>query len=112
MPRLKPILFAVAFGLLCSAQFSDASNDVPVEIAVGNVSPMLSNVCANKPNPKECAIDVVTALKFAKQVGRTEAYCEVYNQKAIKTEKYDRYCQEFEQNVDVKDLYDWIGTPE
>lgn len=109
MKHIKSAFFAILFGLVCSVQFADAN---PI-IHVGEVSPMLSQVCSDKPDTKACVLDVVTALKFAKQVGRTEAYCEVYMSQAkiVHTDKNDQYCQDFQTNKDVLDLYNWIGAP-
>lgn len=107
MKHLLNILGAIVFGLVVSVDYVGAApKEEPAH--VGNLSPVLAQVCTGNTNmtPEACIRSVVGLMKFSRSIGRSELSCSVI--KANDFAKQDR-CKEFEQDVDVRDFYMWMG---
>ena len=107
MKHLLNILGAIVFGLVVSVDYVGAQPAPKQPVEVGNLSPLLSQVCVGNTNmkPEACIKSVVQLMKFSRSIGRSEVSCAIIT--AGDFVKQDR-CTEFENDVDVKDFYMWM----
>ena len=79
MKHILNTLAAIVFGLLVSVEYVGAAPTQEPAAPVGNLSPMLSNICVGNPNlqAEECIKGVVQMMKFARDVGRSEFSCSI-----------------------------------
>ena len=79
MRHILNTLAAIVFGLLVSVEYVGATPTQEPPAPVGNLSPMLSNICVGNGNlqAEECIKGVVQMMKFARDVGRSEFSCSI-----------------------------------
>ena len=68
MKHILNTLTAIVFGLLVSVEYVGAEPTQEPPAHVGNLSPMLSNICVGNANlqAEECIKGVVQLMKFAR----------------------------------------------
>lgn len=108
MKHILNTLAAIVFGLLVSVEYVGATPTQEPPAHVGNLSPMLSNICVGNANlqAEECIKGVAQMMKFARVIGRSEVSCSIITSFDFASQER---CKEFDNDPDVKDFYMWIG---
>ena len=99
MRHILNTLAAIVFGLLVSVEYVGATSTQELPSHVGNLSPMLSNICVGNANlqAEERIKGVVQMMKFARVIGRSEVSCLI-----ITSFDFDDAIPQFIMEMDAK----------